>query len=389
MPDTSTPPAPAIRRQVSPLELFFDLVFVFAVSQLAHHLVEHLTWRGAAETGVLLIAVFGTWAFTSFEATLLDIDRPRTRFTVITVMGLGLFMNAAISRAFAGNAWMFVVPLLIIMVGVQALAAFTGPSPAFRRHYQRGLVWTAGSAPLWVVGATQSPEPRLWWWGAAALIDVTGTWLAHPLPGRVFRSAHVAFDAEHMLERLRLFLILILGETVLTIGRTLAGVPLDVPTFLAFVGVFTALVSLWAVYFGGGEDVVAVHVTHTTDPIRAVRYGINTTYCALAALVAVAVASEQLIAHPRDEGSVSLALTLFGGTVLYLASQAWYYRVTTRRAWAERLVACGACVLAALACPWLPSLVSLALLDAILVVTAVVLSGVHRRLATALTGTVT
>ncbi|GGR50353.1 membrane protein [Streptomyces cinereoruber] len=384
MSDSDTPREKAIRRQVSPLELFFDLVFVFAVSQLAHHLVEHLTWRGAAETAVLLVAVFGTWAFTSFEATLLDITRPRTRFTVLAVMGLGLFMNAAISRAFAGSAWLFVVPLLLIMIGVQALAAFGAPTKDMRRHYQRGLVWTATSAPLWVVGATQAPGPRLWWWAAAALIDLTGTWLAHPLPGRVLHSTHLDFDAEHMLERLRLFLILLLGETVLTIGRTMAVVPVDAPAVLASAGVFVALVSLWAVYFGGGEDVVAVHVARTSDPIRSVRWGINVTYCALAALVTVAVASELVISHPLDQGSVRLALVLFGGPVLYLASQAWYYHATTRQAWAQRLMACAVCVPAAVASLWLPSLVSLVLLDLILVTTAVVLSRAHRRLADAL-----
>ena len=53
---------------VSQLELFFDLVFVFALTQLSHHLVDHLTWRGAAETLVLLVAVFTVWSYTSFEA---------------------------------------------------------------------------------------------------------------------------------------------------------------------------------------------------------------------------------------------------------------------------------------------------------------------------------
>jgi len=71
-----TSPAQSVQRDaVSPLELFFDLVFVFAVSQLSHHLLDHLSWRGAAETLVPLIAVFGIWSGTSFEATLLHIAR--------------------------------------------------------------------------------------------------------------------------------------------------------------------------------------------------------------------------------------------------------------------------------------------------------------------------
>jgi low temperature requirement protein LtrA len=90
-----------IKREVSPLELFFDLVFVLAIGQLTHHLLAHLTWRGGAETVVMLI---GVWAFTTFEATLLYITKPATMTLVIAVMGLGLFMNAGIAHAIAGGA---------------------------------------------------------------------------------------------------------------------------------------------------------------------------------------------------------------------------------------------------------------------------------------------
>ena len=85
--------ARSTHREVSPLELFFDLVFVLAIGQLTHHLVDHLTWHGAAETLVALVAVCGVWAFTTFEVTLLDIERTATRAVTITVMGLGLFMG--------------------------------------------------------------------------------------------------------------------------------------------------------------------------------------------------------------------------------------------------------------------------------------------------------
>ncbi|MEV6702912.1 low temperature requirement protein A [Streptomyces sp. NPDC051453] len=380
----SVPNVLDIRREVSPLELFFDLVFVFAVSQLSHHLLEHLSWRGAAETAVLLVAVFGIWAFTSFEATMLDIGRPRTRLAVVVVMGMGLFMNAQISRAFTTNSWAFAIPLLMILLGVQTLAAVAAPSPELRRHFRRALAWTSVSAPLWVVGAAVESGPRLWWWGAAAVIDLIGTWLAHPLPGHVLRSPHLAFDADHMLERLRLFLILLLGETVLTIGGAMSQAPVELPAIAASAGAFAALVCLWAAYFGGGEDVVAVHIATTSDPIRSVRWGMNATYVALAGLVALAVGSEMVITHPHEHVSVALALLLFGGPVLYLASQAWYYHATTRRAWAERITACVVLAVGGVAALSLPVLASLALLDVILIALAIVLSRVHGRLAKAI-----
>lgn len=89
-----------LARAVSPLELFFDLVFVLALGQLTHHFVAHMSWRGAAETLVALIAVVGIWTFTTFEITMLDVERTSTKIVTVVVMALGLFANAGIAHAF-------------------------------------------------------------------------------------------------------------------------------------------------------------------------------------------------------------------------------------------------------------------------------------------------
>ncbi|MFG2452797.1 low temperature requirement protein A [Streptomyces sp. NPDC048512] len=381
---SSVPESLRLRREVSPLELFYDLVFVFAVSQLSHHLLQHLTWRGAAETAVLLVAVFGTWAYTSYEATLLDVNRNVTRWMIVIVMGLGLFMNAAIPEAFEDRAWAFVIPLLTTLFFAGAVTAIAGRTDALREHFRRTLVWMAASAPLWVAGAVVGSGPRLWWWAAAALVDVTGTWLAHPLPGHTLSSRELAFDAEHMLERLRLFFIILLGETVLTTGRAMTEAPVDLRSVLAAAGVYTALVCLWAAYFGGGEDVITTAITTTTDPVRSVRLGVNSAYLVLAALIALAVGSELVIAHPTGHGSTTLALLLFGSPALYLATTAWFFRTTTGGAWKERLLATVVLIAFGTAALWLPPLASLALLDIILITTAVILTRAHRRLTVSL-----
>ncbi|MFJ3640151.1 low temperature requirement protein A [Streptomyces sp. NPDC090108] len=376
----SVPESLRMRREVSPVELFYDLVFVFAVSQLSHHLLEHLTWRGAAETAVLLVAVFGTWVYTSYVVTLLDVHRDVTRWTVVVVMGLGLFMNSAIPRAFADRAWAFVAALLLILFFVCLVTAVAGRTDVLREHFRRTLVWITASAPLWIVGAVVGPGPRLWWWAGAALIDLVGTWLAHPLPGRSLSSQELAFDADHMIERLRLFFIIILGETVLTAGTAMAESPVDPAGVFAAIGVFVALVCLWSVYFGGAEDAFTTAVAHTTDPLRSVRMGTNSAYAVFAALVGLAVAGELVITHPLGHGSLTLALLLFGAPALYLAATAWFFRTTAHGAWTERLLACAACLPAGVAAIWLPPLASLGLLDLILVATATVLAHVHRNL---------
>ncbi|MFB6892408.1 low temperature requirement protein A [Kitasatospora sp. NPDC056327] len=367
------------RRNVSPLELFFDLVFVFAIGRLAEHLHAVLSWRGGAETAVMLVAVLSLWALTSFDATFLDVERPRTRALVLVVMGLGLFMNAQIPHAFAGRPWAFVVPLVAILLLTDLTAAFAAPTPALRRHYHRVTAWAALSVPLWVAGAAVGPGPRLFWWALAAAVDMTGVWLAHPLPGNVLGSRELAFDAEHMVERIRLFIILQLGETVLTIGGAISAAPVDVPSVTAGLGAFVALVCLCASYFRGGESILARYVAASADPLLPVRRAVSGQYTTLAGLVALAVGAELSIAHPTGPGSPEAGLLLFGGPALYVLTQAWWYWLNTGRAWGARLLACPVFAAGGLAACRLAPLASVLLLDAILVVLVAVLTGVHRR----------
>lgn len=144
-------PAQSVERDaVSPLELFFDVVFVFAVSQLSHHLLDHFTWRGAAESLVLLVAVFGVWSGTSFEARLLNVGRSQTQGMLLAVVLVGLFMNTAIAHAFeTGTGGLaFVVPLLLIQAGRSIL--MIGERPAGlggRTDRGRGRQRTGHRAP--------------------------------------------------------------------------------------------------------------------------------------------------------------------------------------------------------------------------------------------------
>jgi low temperature requirement protein LtrA len=218
--------------EVTPLELFFDLVFAFAVSQLSQHLLTHLSWRGAAETLVMLLAVFAAWFTTSWSATLVRADQSRTRWLMLTVMLLGLFMNASVTRAFTASGWAFAVPMLAIQLGRAVWTYVNSTGPILREHYPRTILWLIATTPLWIAGAAVNSEARLLWWALAAAIDEIGRWLAHPIPGRRLHSENVTFDAEHMLERCRLFLIIALGETVLTTGTAIAGASLTMMTLI-------------------------------------------------------------------------------------------------------------------------------------------------------------
>lgn len=179
--------------EVTPLELFFDLVFAFAISQLSQHLLTHLSWRGAAETLVMLVAIFAAWFTTSWSATIIRADQSRTRWLMLTVMLLGLFMNAAVTRAFTTSGWAFVIPMLVIQLGRAVWTFANSSDPILREHYFRTILWLIATTPLWIAGAAVHAEVRLLWWALAAAIDEVGRWLAHPIPGRKLHSENVAF----------------------------------------------------------------------------------------------------------------------------------------------------------------------------------------------------
>jgi len=363
-----------VRRAVSPLELFFDLVFVLAIGQLTHHLVTHLNWRGAAETLVMTVAVCGVWAFTTFEVTLLDIERPATRAVAVVAMGLGLLMNAGVSHAFEDGQWLFVVPLLLALVAPALYARAAAPSPQLRSHFGRVLIWVGASAPLWIAGALVDNDVRLWPWTVAALIDLVGSFTAHPLPGRSAHTQRLPFDTDHMLERMRLFVIILLGETVLTLGRVLAEHHSDQRTLLATMGGFVALVCLWAVYFGGSEQIVVSHATNVQDPIRVVHLAINAVYGVIISLVVLAAGTELLLAHAEQRRAGIGGVLIGGGPALYLMVHAFYFRTAIRSGSRPRAI--GTVVLAGVAVVayWLPPLVVIGVLDLTLLALVVSLS---------------
>ena len=370
-PDTTESDAAAMGDEVSPVELLFDLVFVFAIAQLSEHLLDHLTWRGALETVVLLLGVFGVWSLTSFAASMPGISRRSAIGALFTVLVLGLFFNAGITTAFEEQPWLFLVPFIACNLGVVFFYTFAVSSPQMRQHGQSMLVWAVPSTALWVIGAFAGPETRVWWWLAAALIDLVGAWAAHPIPGRKFRTVEVPFAPAHMIERSRLFLLIALGETILTTGTALSTAHIDTSTVIAGGLAVLGTVALWGLYFTGSDQLVSEHATTTGDPLRAARLAVNGQVVTAAGLIVLAVGYETAIHEPLAPAGITLSLLLFGGPLLYLGLQTWYLRALTGRLSQTRLVGAAALVVAAAAAWALPAVLALAASSVLLSVLAV------------------
>ena len=111
---------PGTERVVTPLELFFDLFYVFAIGQLSHHLLGHVDLRTGAETLILALAVFYGWYMTAWGANWLEADRLAVRVLLVGLMFASLLMSVAIADAFDGRAWLFVTGYLLLQLGRSA-----------------------------------------------------------------------------------------------------------------------------------------------------------------------------------------------------------------------------------------------------------------------------
>ena len=316
---------------VTPLELFFDLVFVFAISRLSHHLIDDLTWHGLAETLVMLLTIGLAWNVTSWSATIFCADRGPTQRLVIGVMALALIQSAVIQDAFGVSGWIFALIAIAIFVGRALWMQWHVEDGFFREHYRSVMIWTLATVPLWLMGAIASPDARLWWWAGAIAVELAGAGLGHPLPGRRMQPEGAAFDAAHFLERCRLFLIIALGESITLIGVTLADRGLTPLNLLTGMTAFAGIVAIWGLQFGSGKKMSEDAGDTTGAPIALAIRAVRSLAVLIAALVGIAVANELILDEPLQQPGPAVVALLSGGAILILLAQAVYLRVYSSR----------------------------------------------------------
>src|SRR3954447_6608841 len=167
------------------LELFYDLVFVFAVTQVSHHLLDDLTWRGAGQSGLLLLVVWWSWNYTTWVTNELDPESPVVRLLMIALMLASLLMAAALPDAFGSEAGLFVGSYLAIQVGRHTFLTFAAAEPGTieRERAGRILMWFVAASVLWVAGAFVDEPVRVAFWLVALALDYGGPLVTFRVPG--------------------------------------------------------------------------------------------------------------------------------------------------------------------------------------------------------------
>ncbi|NUU22087.1 MAG: low temperature requirement protein A [Streptomycetaceae bacterium] len=364
--EAAAPDAGAAREQrVTWGELFFDVVWVFAVTQLADTLAHAHGWGGVAKSLLLLAPLWWCWV----GATVLGntagdaVDSARERIVLFALAGCGLVMSVGIPRAYDGGdhggAVLFTVAYCVLR---GLLWAALRKRPAFAGHQWNPFTASLVIAgPLFVVGAVLDDQARVALWATAAAVEV-GAWMLLSE-----RLAQVRFETAHLPERFGLFLIIALGETVMAVGTQASARPFTAEV-LASLGVgFVLIVLLWWTYFHFGAS--AARHGLETDPHQARIVREIFTYCHalyVTSIILVAVGLKKLMGHPLDAPDGAPALLLAPGVALYLLTFC-YSRVQMFGA-AGTIRFCGgvAAVLLACAAPLLPGIAVAALAAAVL-----------------------
>lgn len=304
------------------VELFFDLVFVFAITQLSHTLLAHLGPQTALQVGLLMAAIWWVWIYTTWVTNWLDPVRVPVRVALFVMMLAGLVMSAAIPHAFGERGLVFAMAFVALQVGrtLFFLWAVRNERINMRRNFQRIAVWLSLAGAFWVAGGLTEGQTRLVLWGLALAIEVVSPALYFWVPG-LGRSNVSDWDVDggHMAERCALFVIIALGESLLVSGATFAQAAWDAPVVLAFACTFVGSVSMWWLYFDRGLAAGHHRIAHAADPGQHARLAYTYLHLPIVAgIIVSAVADELVLAHPSHADDAAIAAIL-AGPALYLA----------------------------------------------------------------------
>ena len=344
------PRGDGIEQPITTVELFFDLVYVFAVTQLSHLILHELTVGGVARAAFLLLIVWWAWIYTTWMVNWFDPASPAVRGVLTGVMLASLLMAAALPGAFGEDGMLFAISYVALQVGRNVAAArLLRPDHSLRDVFERLVGWSAVSGVLWLAGAALDGDRRLLLWIPAVALDlcapVAGYWL--PRRGHAVTTDY-DIEGAHFTDRCQGFIIIALGESIVVTGATAADAGLSLTVVLCLGIAFLETAALWWLYFGAVAERSRQVMTSCEDPGRLARDAYTYLHVPIVGgIIAVAVGDDLLIADPaRALHGVGLAMVL-GGPALYLVGESLFRLRVTGAANAERLAVAAILVLAA------------------------------------------
>jgi low temperature requirement protein LtrA len=308
--------------RVTYAELFFDLVFVFAVTQVSHTLLGHFTPLGALQTTMLFLAVWWVWVYTSWITNWLNPEMTPVRILLFLMMLGGLVLSTSIPTAFDGRGLWFAIAYAAMQVGKTIfLWVSTPPSRTLARLTAvRITVWLSVSAVFWIAGGLAVGETRLVLWAIALGIEYISPAVRFWIPK--YGASAVAdwvVEGGHMAERCAGFIIIALGESIVVTGATFGELTWTTENLAAFTSAFAGSIAMWWIYFHKGVEAGSEQISRSSEPGRLARLAYTYLHMPIVAgIILTAVADEIVLKHPNGHSDLKTVLSAIGGPLLFL-----------------------------------------------------------------------
>jgi low temperature requirement protein LtrA len=311
-------------QRVTNIELFFDLVYVFAVTQLSHYLLGHADLRGALQAGLLLLMVWLVWSYTTGVTNWLDPDLMAVRLLLVALMLASLAMSVSLPRAFEDLGLWVGGAYAVQQVGRSVFMVIALRGHTLEANFQRILAWCVVSSAFAIAGGLAHGNARALLWLAAVCVDLLGGVIGFYTPG--LGRSHTSdwtIEGGHFAERCQGFILIALGESIVIIGATLTEKPVGASDVTAFVVGFIGAVALWWLYFDQSAEAAAEQIARSDDPGRLGRSAYQLIHPVMVAGIIVSAAADQkVLSDPAVTASTASAWMILGGPALFLAGHA-------------------------------------------------------------------
>jgi low temperature requirement protein LtrA len=339
-------PVQEVERRTSYLELFFDLVFVFAITQVTALMLDDPSAAGYAKGALVLGIVYWAWSAYTWATNAIDLSLPLHRLGYLLAMGASFGMAIGVPDAFSGSAAWFAVPFFVVrMLHLALYIHGLADEPEHRAAILKLTPWFAFAPVLVLVGGFVEHDVRVALWVASIVIDVTGALRMGPDAGFRISPAHFA-------ERYALFVIIALGESIVAVGTGLSGHAEDIAFAGALAVAFVGVAAIWWAYFDFTAAVLARVLANRPPEVRGpLARDVFTLshYPMVLGIIFFAVAAKKTVAAPGEPLSGAGRFALGAGLAVFLLGfAAGRFRIVRHVAY-ERLAAAGACVVAVVA----------------------------------------
>jgi low temperature requirement protein LtrA len=351
-------------QQVTPLELFFDLVFVFAITQVTSLLSETPTWTGVLHGMLVLTALWWAWAAYAWLTNTVDSDEGLVRIAMLAAMAAMLIVSLAVPHAFDEDGVLFALAYMAVRLLHIALYALAGKDDPDLLGAVLRLAPTAVLGPsLLIFAGFLDGREQVAVWILALALDYLG-------PAVIGRGRGWRVSVEHFAERHGLIVLIALGESIVALGVGATEIELTVGVVAAAVLAIVVVSGLWWLYFDVAAIIAREIVSKATgvEQARLARDGYSYLHMPMVAgIVLFALGLKKTLGEVGEPLDTVPAFALAGGVALYLLAHCAFFLRLSRRLFRRRFI--GALMLLALipAATVLPALVSLALVAAVCV----------------------